>query len=138
MAKKLKMSSGLSSGLSAGTLLTGTSNITGTANYAANSTITLGNNVNAIYGNGHGSWGSTTIQQPKITYVILGEEYEVESGSFMEASTASIIATLNVLGKPYWLELKKQQFSFGYEMDKFIEERITVLDRDKKINDILK
>lgn len=137
MAKKLKMSSGLSSGLAAGTLLTGTSNITGTANYAANSTITLGNNVNAIYGNGHGSWGST-IQTPKITYVILGEEYEVESGSFMDVSTASIIATLNVLGKPYWLELKKQQFSFGYDMDAFIEERIIVLDRDKKINDILK
>lgn len=137
MAKKLKMSSGLSSGLAAGTLLTGTSNITGTANYAANSTITLGNNVNAIYGNGQGSWGST-IQTPKITYVILGEEYEVESGSFMDASTASIIATLNVLGKPYWLELKKQNFSFGYDMDAFIEERIIVLDRDKKINDILK
>lgn len=138
MAKKLKMSSGLSLGLAAGTLLTGTSNITGTANYAANSTITLGNNVNAIYGNGQGSWGSATIQSQKTTYVILGEEYEVESGSFMDVSTTSIIATLNVLGKPYWLELKKQKFSFGYDMDAFIEERITVLDRDKKINDILK
>jgi hypothetical protein len=136
MAKKLKMSSGLSSGLAAGTLLTGTSNITGTANYAANSTITLGTNVNAIYGNGHGSWGSATIQQQKTTYVILGEEYETEG--YPDTSIGIAIATLNVLGKPYWLELKKQQFSFGYDIDAFIEERITVLDRDKKINDILK
>jgi hypothetical protein len=132
-AKTLNMSSGLGS-LTGTNITSGTSNVTG--NWA-NSTITLGNNVNAIYGNGHGSWGSATIQQPKITYVILGEEYEVESGSFMEASTASIIATLNVLGKPYWIELKKQSFSFGYDMDKFIEERITVLDRDKKIDDLL-
>jgi len=133
MAKKTK--SGLGS-LTGTNITTGTSNVTG--NWV-NSTITLGNNVNAIYGNGHGSWGSgATIQTPKVTYVILGEEYEVESGSFMDASTASIIATLNVLGKPYWLELKKQQFSFGYDIDAFIEERIIVLDRDKKINDILK
>ena len=136
MAKKLKMSSGLSSGLAAGTLLTGTSNITGTANYAANSTITLGNNVNAIYGNGHGSWGSATIQSQKTTYVILGEEYE--TNGYPDPTLGMAIATLNVLGKPYWLELKKQQFSFGYDIDAFIEERITVLDRDKKINDILK
>lgn len=136
MAKKLKMSSGLSSGLAAGTLLTGTSNITGTANYASNSTITLGNNVNAIYGNGHGSWGSATIQSQKTTYVILGEEYE--TNGYPDPTLGMAIATLNVLGKPYWLELKKQQFSFGYDMDAFIEERIIVLDRDKKINDILK
>ena len=133
MAKKLNTSSGLS-GSNNTTNVIGSS-ITGTSN----NTITLGSNVNAIYGNGHGSWGTTaTIQTPKITYVILGEEYEVESGSFMDASTASIIATLNVLGKPYWLELKKQNFSFGYDMDGFIEERIIVLDRDKKIDDLLK
>ena len=134
MAKKTKTLN-MSSGLTGTNITTGTSNVTG--NWA-NSTITLGNNVNAIYGNGHGSWGSgATIQTPKVTYVILGEEYEVESGSFMDASTASIIATLNVLGKPYWLELKKQNFSFGYDMDAFIEERTTILDRDKKIDDLL-
>ena len=131
-AKTLNMSSGS---------LTGTNIVTGTSNVAtgnwANSTITLGTNVNAIYGNGHGSWGSSaTIQQQKTTYVILGEEYEIEG--YPDTSLGIAIATLNVLGKPYWLELKKQQFSFGYDMDSFIEERITVLDRDKKINDILK
>ena len=134
MAKKLKMSSGLSSGLAAGTLLTGTSNVT-TGNWA-NSTITLGNNVNAVYGNGHGSWGSATIQQQKTIYVILGEEYE--TNGYPDPTLGMAIATLNVLGKPYWLELKKQNFTFGYDIDGFIEERIIVLDRDKKIDDLLK
>ena len=130
-AKTLNMSSGS---------LTGTNIVTGTSNIAtgnwANSTVTLGTNVNAIYGNGHGSWGSATISQQKTIYVILGEEYETDG--YSDPTLGMAIATLNVLGKPYWLELKKQGFSFGYEIDKFIEERITILDRDKKINDILK
>lgn len=135
MAKKTKtlnMSSGLGS-LTGTNITTGTSNVTG--NWA-NSTITLRNNVNAIYGNGQGSWGSATIQSQKTIYVILGEEYE--ANGYADPTLGMAIATLNVLGKPYWLELKKQSFSFGYDMDAFIEERITVLDRDKKINDILK
>ena len=131
-AKTLNMSSGS---------LTGTNVTTGTANVNSgnwvNSTITLGNNVNAVYGNGHGSWGSSAnITSQKTTYVILGEEYETEG--YPDTSLGIAIATLNILGKPYWLELKKQNFTFGYDMDAFIEERITVLDRDKKINDILK
>lgn len=134
MAKKTKTLNMSSGSLTGTNIVTGTSNIA-TGNWA-NSTITLGTNVNAIYGNGHGSWGSATIQQQKTTYVILGEEYETEG--YPDTSLGIAIATLNVLGKPYWLELKKQQFSFGYDMDSFIEERITVLDRDKKINDILK
>jgi hypothetical protein len=134
MAKKTKTLN-MSSGLTGTNIVTGTSNIA-TGNWA-NSTITLGTNVNAIYGNGHGSWGTgATITSQKTTYVILGEEYESEG--YPDPTLGMAIATLNVLGKPYWLELKKQSFSFGYEMDKFIEERITILDRDKKINDILK
>lgn len=68
-------------------------------------------------------------------YVILGEEYKTDYAFSIDIVIA--IATLNVLGKPYWIELKKQNFSFGYDLDKFIEERIIVLDRDRKIDDIL-
>jgi hypothetical protein len=68
-------------------------------------------------------------------YVILGEEYKTDYAFSNDIVIA--IATLNVLGKPYWIELKKQNFSFGYDLDKFIEERIIVLDRDRKIDDIL-
>ena len=132
MAKKTKTLN-MSSGLTGTNITTGTSNVTG--NWA-NSTITLGNNVNAVYGNGHGSWGSATIQQQKTIYVILGEEYE--TNGYPDPTLGMAIATLNVLGKPYWLELKKQNFTFGYDIDGFIEERIIVLDRDKKIDDLLK
>lgn len=115
-----------------GAITTGTSNV---ANWA-NSTVAIGNNVNAIYGNGHGSWGSATIQQPKTTFVILGEELEVEG--YIDMLTPLVIASLNVLGKPYWLELKKQNIHIDSKIEAFIEERITILDRDKKIDDILK
>ena len=68
--------------------------------------------------------------------LFLGEELEVDG--YKDIITPLIIATLNVLGKPYWLELKKQDIKLTDEISSFIEERITVLDRDKKINDILK
>lgn len=122
--KKINTSSGLSG---TSTILTGNTgnNITGTSN------------TNIVYGNGYTSWGTTaTIQAQKTTYVILGEEYETTG--YPDPTLGMTIATLNVLGKPYWLELKKQQFSFGYDIDAFIEKRIIVLDRDKKIDDLLK
>lgn len=118
MSKKVKMSSGLSSGTVIGS-----------------NTINTTSNVTPIYGNGLGSLGSS-IQVQKTTYVILGEELEVDG--YKDIITPLIIATLNVLGKPYWLELKKQDIKLTDEISSFIEERITVLDRDKKINDILK
>ena len=125
MANKLNTNSGLS----------GSNNTAIGSLHSSNNTLTLGNNV--FYGNGHGSWGTTaTIQSQKTIYIILGEEYEVNG--YADPTLGMAIATLNVLGKPYWIELKNQNFTFGYDMDAFIEERITVLDRDKKINDILK
>jgi hypothetical protein len=75
-----------------------------------------------------------TLQSLKKTYVILGEEYE----TYLDPTLGMAIATLNLLGKPYWLELKNQGVTFGYDIDNFIEERITSLDRDKKIDYLLK
>jgi len=116
MSKKVKMNSGLSSGTVIGS-----------------NTINTTSNVTPIYGNGHGSLGASV---QKTTYVILGEEYET-NGYYPDPTIGPTIATLNVLGKPFWIELKKQNFTFGYEMDAFIEERIKILDRDKKIDDLL-
>jgi hypothetical protein len=48
-----------------------------------------------------------------------------------------MISTLNVLGKPFYEELKKNNVSFPDDMDKFIQQRLKVIDRDKKIKDIL-
>lgn len=104
----------------------------------SNSTITIAGSgaVNAIYGNGYGSnWGSGSFTIQKTKYVILGEDFE--TSNYFDATVGMAIALINVLGKPYWLELKRQNVSLGIEIDTFIENRITILDRDKKIDDLL-
>ena len=96
--------------------------------------------------NGSYQWGTTTtttagtgglytITSPKVKYIILGEEYETDGNTTFEI--ANMIAILNVLGKPYWIELKKQNVSFGNDMENFIEERFLVLERDRKITEII-
>jgi len=82
-----------------------------------------------------GTSGTYTITSPKVKYIILGEEFETEGYTNLEIAT--IIATINVLGKPYWIELKKQNVSFGNDMENFIEERFLVLERDRKITEII-
>jgi len=86
-----------------------------------------GNNMNYIT-----SGYSSTITK----YHILGEDFE--NNGYLDGTTAVMISTLNVLGKPFYDELKKNNVSFPDDMDKFIQERLKVLDRDKKIDSIIK
>ena len=74
--------------------------------------------------------------QPTTPYIILGEEFKAKS-YYIDLPVANVIATLNVLGKPYWDELKKQGPGLDYDMIEFIENRIKVIERDKKVDDIL-
>ena len=76
--------------------------------------------------------GFTINYQPKAKYHILGEDVEV-SGQYPEANTLMMIATLNVLGKPFLDELHKNNVFFAPE----IEEYLKVKFRDKKIDDII-
>ena len=69
-------------------------------------------------------------------YHILGEEFE--TNGYLDGTTAVMISTLNVLGKPFYEELKKNNVSFPNDMDEFIQQRLKVLDRDKKIDSIIK
>jgi hypothetical protein len=48
-----------------------------------------------------------------------------------------MICTLNVLGRPFYEELKKNKISFPQEMDEFIQQRLKVLERDMKIESII-
>jgi len=75
--------------------------------------------------------GSAGIQMQKCTYHILGEDVEVSG--YVDGTTAMIISTLNVLGKPFYDELKKNKVSFGDE----IEDYLKVKFRDIKIETIL-
>ena len=48
-----------------------------------------------------------------------------------------MISTLNVLGKPYYDELKKNNVSFSNEIEDFLKQKFKILERDTKIDSIL-
>jgi hypothetical protein len=68
-------------------------------------------------------------------YHILGEDFE--SNGYLDGTTAVMISTLNVLGRPFYEELKKNNVSFPDDMDEFIQQRLKVLERDMKIESII-
>ena len=105
----------------------GTSTISISNNNGTTLTTNSGGNVNYVT-----SGYSSTITK----YHILGEEFE--NSGYLDGTTAVMISTLNVLGKPFYDELKKNNVSFPDDMDKFIQQRLKVLDRDKKIDSIIK
>jgi hypothetical protein len=81
----------------------------------------------------HGTSFNTTILKAK--YHILGEDVEVSG--YVDGTTAMMISTLNVLGKPYYDELKKNNVSFSNEIEDFLKQKFKILERDTKIDSIL-
>ena len=71
----------------------------------------------------------------KNKFNILGEVYE--HTGYIDGHISVAISTINVLGKPFWDELKKNEVVFPKEMEKFIEKKFIILERDKKIKDII-
>lgn len=71
----------------------------------------------------------------KSTYHILGEDVEVEG--YKDNSIVMIIATINVLGKPYYDELLKQGVVLPSEISIFLENKFLILERDRKIDSII-
>ena len=108
-----------------------TSNSTSTISISNNSGGTLttssGGNVNYV---------TTGYSFTTAKYHILGEDFE--TNGYLDGTTVIMISTLNVLGKPFYEELKKNNVPFPDDMDKFIQQRLKVLDRDKKIDSIIK
>ena len=81
----------------------------------------------------YGTSFNTTIVKTK--YHILGEDVEVSG--YIDGTTAMMISTLNVLGKPYYDELKKNNVSFSNEIEDFLKQKFKILERDTKIDSIL-
>lgn len=108
---------------------------------SSNSTITGQNNTTGSYNTAIGSSGlgiygtsfNTTISKSK--YHILGEDIEVSG--YIDGTTAMMIATLNVLGKPFYDELKKNNVSFSNEIEDFIKQKFKILQREDRIDSIL-
>jgi hypothetical protein len=99
-------------------------------------TTTGGNGSTLTTTGGNINYVTTGYSFTKSKYHILGEEFEIDG--YLDVTTAIMISTLNVLGKPFYEELKKNNVSFSDDMDKFIQKRLKVLDRDKKIDSIIK
>ena len=83
------------------------------------------------------TWGGSTMNYSinKTTYHVLGEDIEVDD--YGDPHLVIAISTLNVLGRPFYEELKKNKISFPQEMDEFIQQRLKVLERDMKIESII-
>ena len=79
------------------------------------------------------TWSS--IKPIKTTYHILGEDFEIEGATSIQMIT--LISTLNLLGRPFYNEVKKQGVNFDTELDEFIQKRLSVIERDLKIDKIL-
>ena len=86
---------------------------------------------------GAGLYGTSfnTTSFAKTKYHILGEDVEVSG--YIDGTTAMMISTLNVLGKPYYDELKKNNVSFSNEIEDFLKQKFKILERDTKIDSIL-
>lgn len=78
-----------------------------------------------------------TIGIAKTKYHILGEDYEIKNSSYTDPYLAITIATLNVLKRPFWEEIKKQSIKFDNDLENFIEERLKIYDRDEKLETLL-
>jgi hypothetical protein len=102
------------------------------------SNINLGG-TSSIYG-GTGIYTNSTttgatLYSHKAKYIILGEEVEVDG--YLDSTTAMMISSINIMGKPFYDDLKKQNVHLPVEIEEFLEQRFIILERDKKIEDIL-
>ena len=105
------ISTGITGSLSSSTLITGSSNIT------------ISNGITNAFGYNTNK------------YIVLGEEIELNLYDNGQLSIA--IATLNVLGRPFYEQLKKQPIDIPIELVELIEKRLTIIERDTKIDYII-
>lgn len=84
------------------------------------------------------TWGGSTMNYSinKTTYHVLGEDIEVDG--YGDPYLAVAISTLNILGKPFYDELKKNNITLPSEIEEYLEFKFKILERDRKIKEILK
>jgi hypothetical protein len=103
-------------------------NISGTNSSITTSTLSSGQYL---------TWGGSTMNYiNKTTYHVLGEDIEVDG--YGDPHIAVAISTLNVLGKPFYDELKKNNLTLPSEIEEYLEKKFKILERDRKIKEILK
>lgn len=106
----------------------GSLNTTGTVSLTSGSSISISGSSISISG--------SSISSIKTKYFILGEYFELDlydNGYYLSI----MISTLNVLGRPFYEDLKKQPVHLPNELTEAIEKRLTIIERDSKIDSIL-
>lgn len=89
-------------------------------------TVSPGSNISISMG--------SSISSIKNKYFILGEYFELD---LYDGYLLIMISTLNVLGRPFYEDLKKQPVYLPNELIEVIEKRLTIIERDSKIDSIL-
>ncbi len=71
----------------------------------------------------------------KVKYVVLGKEIEVEG--YKDAVTALYISMINLHGKVFYDEVKKQGVDFPREIEDYLKIALIPWERDKKLDTLL-
>ena len=107
---------------------------------SSSSILTIGTNssITTLNGGQYLTWGGSTMNYSinKTTYHVLGEDIEVDG--YGDPYLAVAISTLNILGKPFYDELKKNNVTLPSEIEEYLEVKFKILERDRKIKEILK
>lgn len=96
-------------------------------NSTATTTTTITPGSNLYYSN---SSGAFTIQPMTTTYHVLGEDIEVDG--YKDSMTAIMVAQLNILGKEFYYELKKQNCHFPPQIDEFLQNKFEIEETAKE------
>ena len=71
----------------------------------------------------------------KVKYYVLGKEIEVEG--YKDATTALYISLVNIHGKAFYDEVKKQGVDFPKQIDDYLKVNLVSWERNKKLDTLL-
>lgn len=79
--------------------------------------------------------GNFTLNPLLSKYNILGEEFEIDG--YQDPTIAIILSSINIMGKPFYDDLKKQGIHLPEEIDNFLQNKFRILERDSKIDSVI-
>lgn len=118
------------------TTLSGSYGATGSSGVSGTTTTIASVGGTFSSGSGFGSFVGYHTTISKIKYHVLGKDIEV-SGSYKDATTALYVSLVNIHGKQFYDEVKKQGVDFPTEIEEYLKVALISWERDKKLNILL-
>lgn len=113
--------------------------ITTTGTYTTTNNACLGSIITTNIQNGVISMSSGTSNytytSPKTEYIIFGEKVIVDS--YFDVNLATCLSSINILGKPFYDDIKKQGYRFCIEIEDVLNRHFLIMERDRKIDNII-